>query len=103
MSSRRMGHNVLTAPDGVGGLKLLRLHAPDLLITDIMMPGMDGLELLQELLPTQSQFRILVMSGAPARWNLMDLARRLGAHKTLAKPFTHHELLGAVNEVLRAD
>jgi two-component system response regulator VicR len=94
------GHEVLSARDGIQGLQAFKESTPDILLTDIMMPGMDGLELLQEVFHSNSRPKIIAMSGDGAQGNILGRAEKLGADKTLAKPFTFGELTSAVKAVL---
>lgn len=75
---------------------------PDLVITDVVMPGLDGYELLQALHRLMPRLRSVVMSGGgrlpPEPY--LATARRLGAGALLRKPFTKAELLGAVRAAL---
>jgi DNA-binding response OmpR family regulator len=94
------GYEVSTAPNGDQGINLLKSLAPDLLLTDILMPGKGGFGLLQELQSVHHPPKIIAMSGAPAQWIVLGLAKKLGARRTLSKPFTPSDLLGAVGAVL---
>jgi len=93
------GHEVLEAPEGDKGLKIYRENLPDIVITDLIMPGKEGLETIRELREVNPDVRILAVSGggkiSPDLY--LDLARRLGAFLTLKKPFTRMEILGAVD------
>jgi DNA-binding NtrC family response regulator len=101
----RLGHTVIEAHNGAEGLKLLRYADADLLITDILMPEKEGLEVLLELKRKQWPVKVIAISGG-GRVESKDclyMAKALGAAKVLAKPFTHEVLLAAVNELLAAD
>ena len=79
------------ASNGIEALELCRQHEPDILITDIMMPGLNGLELISELTRTQPEIRIVVISG----YNDFDYARtamRYGVRDYLLKPVDEGEL-----------
>jgi len=92
------GHEALFASDGKQCLLMLRHAAPDLILLDMLMPEMDGVEVLRQLHATASP-RIIAMSGAKD-WDVLHVAEQMGASKILTKPFTGTELLGAVEAVL---
>ncbi len=98
----RSGYEVVTAPNGREGLQRLAAAPFDLLITDIVMPEMEGLELILKLRQTHPALRIIAISGGgqlrPASY--LNLARLSGAMTVLAKPFELEELLGAVQKLL---
>ena len=77
-------------------------RAPDLVITDIFMPGHDGIEVLLELRKAFPTLKVIAMSGGDGRGvlNLLEDAELLGADRTIPKPFTPGELIAAVNDVL---
>jgi DNA-binding response OmpR family regulator len=93
------GHHVSHARNGAQGLQLLCRIVPDLVILDIVMPEKDGLEVLQDLYGRAAP-KIIAISGAPPPWRVLDTAERLGAQRTLSKPFSQRQLVEAVNEVL---
>jgi CheY-like chemotaxis protein len=96
------GHEVLEAGDGAAALGILAQHPTDALISDLYMPGMDGLELARELRKLPSRPAIIAISGGGfgRQVDVLDIAAELGAAATLPKPFTRHQLLGAVERVL---
>ncbi|MDX1566971.1 MAG: response regulator [Longimicrobiales bacterium] len=98
----RAGHEVREAADGDRGIELVRERVADLVITDIFMPGKEGMETIQELKEEFPDVRILAVSGGAtlgASGPLMD-AELFGANGSLAKPFTVESLQNAVTEVL---
>ena len=98
---RQGGHTVATAPDAKTGLALHRAGQPDLIITDINMPEMDGIELIMTLRHTAPRPRVIAISGG-YRFSeslFLPVAQRLGVQRTLAKPIRADELLQAVVEV----
>lgn len=99
---RSAGHAVDEAPDGKAGLKLYRAGQYDLVITDIVMPGMEGLELIETLRHATPRPRIIALSGHPqfAASIYLPAAKQLGAQRTLIKPFLPDIMLQAVAEVL---
>lgn len=99
---RRAGHTIVTAGDGNQALEAVEKEKFDLVITDIIMPGKEGIETIMELRQRHPGLKIIAMSGGGrvGPGNYLDLAKRLGASATLAKPFTEAELFAAVNTVL---
>lgn len=96
-------HDVTTASDGNGALAAVTNGAFDLVITDLVMPDKEGIETIVELRKLRPDLPIIAMSGG-GRGNAadyLDMAAKLGARKTLAKPFSTQALLDAVNDVLR--
>ena len=87
-------YKVLTANDGLQGIALAEQHSPDLIISDIMMPHKDGLELtthLKQYLPTSHIPIVLLTAKASMEQKLLGL--QTGADDYLSKPFHAHELL----------
>ena len=95
------GYHVLTAESGPDGLRLLQHKEVDLILVDIFMPEMDGLEIIQLLHKSRPACKIIAMSGDSWEWNYLDTAKHLGAHNTLKKPLNPQELLEAVSLQLK--
>lgn len=99
----RAGHHVLEAADGRAAILVLGKAAPDLIITDILMPEQEGLQTIREIRKRRLRTPILAVSGGgrTARLDFLDIATELGADRTLAKPFRVGELLEAVDQLLQ--
>lgn len=95
------GYRVLTAENGKHGLRLLAHQEVDLMLVDILMPDMDGLELIPLLRKTRPASKIIAMSGGSGEWDYLDTATLLGANDTLKKPFSLQALLDAVASQLK--
>jgi DNA-binding NtrC family response regulator len=95
------GYRVLSAASGEEGLHLLNDESVDLVLVDIFMPLMDGLELIQLLHKARPACKIIAMSGGSWEWNYLDTAKSLGAHDTLKKPLNLQELQDAVSTQLK--
>ena len=96
------GYRVLIAESGQQGLLLLEHQEVDLILVDIFMPDMDGLEVIQLLRKTRPASKIIAITGKPGATNNLDIAKHLGAHDTLMKPFSLQELLDAVATQLQS-
>jgi len=97
------GYRVLCADDGKEAMKLLAAQPFDLVLTDMLMPGSDGLELLSAIKKSRSTTRVLVMSGGGmiGVGDYLKVAKKLGAHGVLEKPFTSEVLLTTVADLLK--
>ncbi len=106
MSLEHDGHQVKDAPDGKVGLELCQEEPFDLVITDIVMPGKDGIETIVELRRSFPKIKIIAMSGGGQKLkanNVLQTAGLLGAQCTLIKPFKLEELFKAIRDVLGSD
>jgi len=86
------GFNVIEAKHGHQGLELFQQHSPDLVLTDLRMPGMDGLHLLDEVHRLNADTPVIVISGAGVMGDVVE-ALRLGAVDYLIKPLADMEML----------
>ncbi|MFY9924532.1 MAG: response regulator [Opitutaceae bacterium] len=98
----RNGHTIAEARNGREALRLFQRTEFDLLITDILMPEMEGLELLMEVRKLRRPAKAIAISGGGrvSAHDCLSLARHMGAATVLAKPFTSEMLLGAVDGLL---
>jgi DNA-binding response OmpR family regulator len=105
LTLERAGYSVVVAREGGEGLQLFRRFPPDLVITDIVMEGQEGLETIQALRREAPGVKIIAMSGGGRRREdtFLDVARILGAQLTLDKPFDLQDLLTAVHTVLHPE
>ena len=90
--------------DGEQALLAFRLCQPDLVLSDMFMPGTDGIELIRLLSREAPGLRIVAMSGGGHKGslNLLSIAERLGAAEVLLKPFQHSQILETIIRVLAA-
>ena len=97
------GHTVSIAGDGMAALTLLKTIRPELIITDILMPNMDGIETIIELSKLDDAVPIIAMSGGrrciTPDFNLASAAV-MGVKVTLTKPFSRDDLRRAIKECL---
>jgi DNA-binding response OmpR family regulator len=94
------GYQVVLAADGREGIERQRKAPADLVITDIYMPNLDGLETISQLRHHFGKVAIIAMSGRETSATMLSIAEKLGAVATLQKPFTAEELLVAVSKAL---
>ena len=95
----RAGHEVRTAADGLSALTIARREAPDLIVLDVMLPGMDGFEVCRTL-RQESPVPILMLTARDEELDKL-LGLELGADDYLTKPFSMRELLARVKAMLR--
>lgn len=98
----RVGHEVSEAEDGEVALKTIKEQAYDLVVADIFMPVMDGLQLIVQLREESPNTRVVAISGAvyERKPRFLEIAGRMESVITLAKPFTAEDLVAAVEEAL---
>jgi CheY-like chemotaxis protein len=96
------GHTVIEASNGKEGLALFPHANADLVITDIVMPDKEGIEVIIDLLKKYPDVKIIAMSGGgrASGTGYLIAAQSLGASKVLTKPFSNEALLGAISELL---
>ena len=94
------GYEVVEASSGKEGVGLYRDVQFDLVITDLVMPEKDGLEVVMELRKDFPDVKIITLSGNAYGHSSLATSKALGAALTLRKPFTEAQLLEAVREVL---
>lgn len=98
----REGFDVIVATDGKSGLEIATRHKPDMIVLDLMMPGMDGLEVCRQLRNDGRTIRIpVIMLTAKAAETDRIVGLELGADDYITKPFSPRELTARVKAVLR--
>ena len=97
------GFAVTTAENGVRGLQAFRNRGPDIVLVDVMMPKLDGIEAARQMRRERPDARIVVMSGEArvGRLDLQSTAQELGAAAALRKPFDPAALAPLLRDVLR--
>lgn len=98
----RVGHEVQEAGNGIEALEIYRRHPTDLVVTDLVMPDKEGLEIIMELRRTYPDVKIIAMSGGGRTGvqNYLELAKKLGADHILTKPFSNQEILDGIQMVV---
>lgn len=95
------GYDVICASDGIDALELIKMHKPDLLILDLMMPRLDGLGVLIKLYGSEKNISapsILLTAQDPSEYK--EIAESFGATLFMEKPFEVPKLLSAIKEAL---
>jgi DNA-binding response OmpR family regulator len=99
---RREGFEIMSATDGNQGLALVKRELPDLVLLDLMLPGMDGVELCTNIKKhPQTQHTLLIMVTAKGEESDIVLGLGVGADDYVTKPFSPKELVARVKAVLR--
>jgi CheY-like chemotaxis protein len=98
----RSGHTVVTAVDGVQALEAVRRHRPDVLVSDVDMPRMNGLDLCRAVRADAGLRHIPVVLVSGSLLPGDPRAAEAGASATLLKPFLPAELLACINPLLPA-
>jgi two-component system alkaline phosphatase synthesis response regulator PhoP len=93
------GYEVFTASDGPGALKAAKAYKPDILILDLMLPGLDGLEVLSRLRRESNVYVILLTARIEETDKIVGLS--VGADDYVTKPFSPRELTARVKSALR--
>jgi two-component system alkaline phosphatase synthesis response regulator PhoP len=96
---RTEGYEVYTAADGNAGLKAARAFKPDLIILDLMLPGIDGIELLSRLRRESEVYVIMLTARTEETDKIVGLS--VGADDYVTKPFSPRELVARVKAALR--
>ena len=99
----RYGHDVAEAADGRAGVAALAEFEADLVLTDINMPEMDGIEVINALLKERPGLPVVAISGGGRldKGLLLGNALALGAVSSLSKPFEVEQVLAVIDEALR--
>lgn len=93
------GYDVDVAANGVEGMRLTLSNKYDLILTDLKMPDMDGMEFLEKMKETQPDAKVIMITGYSTVENAVK-AIKLGAYNYIEKPFTPDTLITAVKEAL---
>lgn len=98
------GHEAFAVSNGEAAIKWAEMFRPDAVVTDVVMPGINGIETAKEIMKLLPQCRIILFSGQAATLNLLDRARAEGYNfEVLAKPINPDVLISALKPSRRAD
>lgn len=95
----REGYTTFQAASGVQALEIVQKHSPDLVLLDMKIPGMDGIEILKRLKAIDQSIQVIIMT-AYGELDMIQEAKELGAISHFAKPFDIDEMRAAVKELL---
>ncbi len=93
------GYRVLTAIDGNEALNTIKKDRPDLVLLDIKMPGMDGIETLKQIKQIDKNIAVIMLSAYGTLETNLEAAR-IGAHTSIAKPFDLRDIKSAIKNAL---
>lgn len=96
------GYVVSEASNGKEALSSFAKQKAELVITELIMPELEGLRLIQELQKIEREVKVIAISGSPRAGTYLSVARALGARAALHKPLPVDQLLQTVREVLSA-
>ncbi|MCJ7535741.1 MAG: response regulator transcription factor [Anaerolineales bacterium] len=96
---RPEGYEIYTAADGVSGLQVFRAFNPDLILLDIMLPGMDGIELLSKIRRESDTYVIMLTAKSEEIDKIVGLS--IGADDYVTKPFSPRELVARIKAAVR--
>jgi len=98
----RLGHEVVAATNGNEALRLYKQAPTDMIFMDLIMPGKEGIETITDFRREFPDAKIVAMSGGGRMGpeNYLDLAKKLGAQRTMSKPFTFGQVQEMVEKIL---
>ena len=102
---RDQGHEVTEECDGTAAIRATKEEHFDIVVTDVFMPALDGLELIRYLRQVHPELKIIGISGGGARHSpeyAIDLASKLGADIVMQKPIENDDLLASIDSLLKA-
>ncbi len=93
------GHIVITAVDGTEGIKINNESDPDIIILDLKMPNMSGIETLQNIRKTDSDVTVIVLTGYGSADTVREAAE-LNVYEYISKPFVNEVIISVIKEAL---
>lgn len=102
-ADKKTTHEIVTAENGVEAIEIVKSSNLDLVITDLVMPEKNGIDLIMEMKNLNKNLKVLAMSGGGGingRFDYLPVAQLLGAENVLRKPFKREELCDAVSKIL---
>jgi len=99
---QKEGYEIFQAANGLQALSVTEQYAPDLVLLDMKIPGMDGLEILKKMKEINSDIKVIIMT-AYGELDLIEQTKKLGALAHFSKPFDIEEIRSAVKNYLRVN
>ncbi len=99
---RNVGYDVDTAEDGLAAVESAKSFRPDLLVIDLRMPGIDGVEAYRRIRVDDPEVAAIFMTAYSSA-NLVEDAFGLGAHQVLSKPIDIDRLVASIDQITQAD
>jgi len=96
---QKEGYDTYQAANGIQALEIVSKHSPDLVLLDMKIPGMDGIEILKRMRVIDKEIRVIIMT-AYGELDMIQEAKDLGALTHFAKPFDIDEIRSAVKQYL---
>jgi CheY-like chemotaxis protein len=96
------GYQVVSAGDGVSGLKAVKEHNPDLVLADVMMPNMDGIEFLTQLRKEMATLPVIILTASVSA-DVGNRIKKAGATDYLIKPFDAKILMEKIGRYIKHD
>ena len=98
---KKAGYNTVVAADGHEALRKASSKAPDLILLDYRLPGMDGVEVYKRLQSSGlGDIPVIFLSASKGNEDLLEKMREIGAEHSLIKPYEPQELLGKIRELI---
>jgi len=96
------GYDVIEAPNGVEGMKMLHRNTVDLVITDMYMPEQDGIETIRDIRRHYPDVKVVAISGGGeiGSFSPLDAVRIIWAHEVFVKPFDSDEIIESVRKLV---
>lgn len=96
---QKEGYETFQAANGVQAIQIVNEHSPDLVLLDMKIPGMDGIEILKRIKEIDKDIRVFIMT-AYGELDMIQKAKDLGALEHFAKPFDIDDIRSAIRELL---
>ena len=92
-------YSIFTAENGINGFKIIEKEVPDLILLDIVMPEMEGIEFLRIMKKKEINIPVIIMSGNPIGVQHLKISELLGARASLQKPFKKSDLIEIIEKI----